>query len=195
MNAQCVEDSDDDEGILGLREVGDIGYKEAAAAFSSDDEDGEEAEETGGVHMLAATGNLRPGPAYVWGQLGGRAEYVKIMIDSGNTVGDLVSEEFARRLGLEGDEVRDHIAVPTAATATTVLVVRRCPEMTAQLEGIEVHHPATGGEGPNTPGESGAALPGPPLVQPGFRSGLHSAGSVGAVSTAGGETDRPSTRG
>ena len=48
-------------------------------------------------------------------------EYVKIMIDSGNTVGDLVSEEFAGRLGLEGDEVRDHIAVPTAATATTVL--------------------------------------------------------------------------
>ena len=30
----------------------------------------------------------------------------KIMIDSGNTVGDLVSEEFARQLGqLEGDEV------------------------------------------------------------------------------------------
>ena len=87
--------------------------------------------------MLAAAGNLRPGPAYVWGRLGGRAEYVKIMIDSGNTVGDLVSEEFARRLGLEGDEVQDHIAVPTAATATTVLVVRRCREMTAKLEGIE----------------------------------------------------------
>ena len=69
--------------------------------------------------------------------MGGRAEYMKIMIDSGNTVGDLVSEEFARRLGLEGDEVQDHIAVPTAATATTVLVVRRCREMTAKLEGIE----------------------------------------------------------
>ena len=85
MNALCVEDSDDDEGIFGLREVGDIGNEEAAAAFLSDDEDGEEAAETGGVHMLAAAGNLCPGPAYVWGQLGGRAEYVKIMIDSGNT--------------------------------------------------------------------------------------------------------------
>ena len=87
--------------------------------------------------MLAAAGSICPRPAYVWGRLGGRAEYVKIMIDSGNTVGELVSEEFARRLGQEGDEVRDHIAVPTAATATTVLVVRQCREMTAKLEGIE----------------------------------------------------------
>ena len=50
--------------------------------------------------MLAATSDLRPGPAYVWGHLGTRAEYVKIMIGNGNTVGDLVSEEFAERLGL-----------------------------------------------------------------------------------------------
>ena len=71
--------------------------------------------------------------------MGGQAEYVKIMIDSGNTVGDLVSEEFAGRMGLEGDKVRDHIAVPTAATATatTILVVKRCREITAKLEGID----------------------------------------------------------
>ena len=69
--------------------------------------------------------------------MGGRAEYVKIMIDSGNTVGDLVLEEFAGRMGLEGDEVRDHIAVPTAPIATTVLVVKRCREITARLAGIE----------------------------------------------------------
>ena len=50
------------------------------------------------------------------------------MIDSGNTVGDLVSEEFAERLGLEGDDIQDHIAVPTAAAATTLLVVKRCEE-------------------------------------------------------------------
>ena len=81
------------------------------------------------------TPGLRPGPAYVWGRLGGRAEYVKIMIDSGNTVGDLVSEEFAGRLGLEGDEVWDHIAVPTSTT-TTVLVVKQCREITARLAGI-----------------------------------------------------------
>ena len=89
-------------GDIRAPEVGDISNKEAAAAFSSDeekeDEEEEGAEEAGGVHMLAATGNLRPGPAYVWGQLGGRAEYVKNMVDSGNTVGDLVSEEFARRM-------------------------------------------------------------------------------------------------
>ena len=109
--------------------MGDIGDEEAAS-FSSDDEEGDEegegTEEAGGVHMLATAGSLHPGPAYMWGRLGGQGEYVKIMIDSGNTVGDLVSEEFAKRLGLDGDEVQDHIAVPTAATATTVLVVRRC---------------------------------------------------------------------
>ena len=86
----CGEDSNEKEGIFRLREVGDIGAEDAAA-FSSNDEDGEESEEAGGVHMLAAAGNLHPGPAYVWGQLGGWAEYMKIMIDSGNTVGDLVS--------------------------------------------------------------------------------------------------------
>ena len=58
--------------------------------------------------------------------MGTREDYVKIMIDSGNTMGDLVSEEFAERLGLEGDDIRDHIAVPTAAAATTLLVVKRC---------------------------------------------------------------------
>ena len=62
--------------------------------------------------MLAAAGDRRPGPAYVWGRLGPRAEWVKIMIDSGNTVGDLVSEEFAERLGLEGNDIQDHIACP-----------------------------------------------------------------------------------
>ena len=62
----CGEDSDEEEGIFGLREVGDIGDEEATAAFSSDEEEGDEeeegAEEAGGVHMLAATGSLGPGP-------------------------------------------------------------------------------------------------------------------------------------
>ena len=74
MNVLCSEDSDEEEGIFGLREVGDIGDEEAAATFSSDeeeeDQEGEGAEEGGGLHMLATAGNLRPGPAYVWGRLG-----------------------------------------------------------------------------------------------------------------------------
>ena len=115
MNVLCEADSDGEEGLFGLREVGDISDEEAAAAaFSSDEEEEEEedgAKDVGGVHMLATAGNRHPGPAYVWGSLGPRAEYVKIMIDSGNTVGDLVSEEFAERLGLEGDDVMDHIGV------------------------------------------------------------------------------------
>ena len=66
--------------------------------------------------------------------MGGRGEYVKIMIDSGNTVGDLVSEEFAERLGLEGDNIQAHIAVPTAAN--TLLVVKKCRGVTTRLAGI-----------------------------------------------------------
>ena len=137
MNVLCEVDSDGDEGLFGLREVGDISEEEAAAAFASDEEEEEErSQDVGGVHVLAAAGDLRPGPAYVWGRLGTRKEYVKIMIDSGNTMGDLVSEEFAERLGLEGDDISDHIAVPTAATTTTLLVVKRCRGVTARLAGI-----------------------------------------------------------
>ena len=71
MNVLCEVDSDGEEGLFGLREVGDISDEEAAA-FSSDkeEEEGERARDVGGVHMLAAAGDLRPGPAYVWGCLG-----------------------------------------------------------------------------------------------------------------------------
>ena len=74
MNVLCGADSDEEEGIFGLWEVGDISNEEAAA-FSSDeeeeDEEGEGAREVGVVHMLAAAGDHRPGPTYVWGRLGG----------------------------------------------------------------------------------------------------------------------------
>ena len=71
---------------------------------------GREPQICGFIHILAAAGDLRPGPAYVWGPLGTRAEYVKIMI-------------------------QDHNAVPTAA-ATTLLVVKKCRGVTARLAGI-----------------------------------------------------------
>ena len=54
MNVLCKVGSDGDEGLFGLREVGDISKEEAAAAFSSDEEEEEEkATDVGGVHMLA----------------------------------------------------------------------------------------------------------------------------------------------
>ena len=66
MNVLCGADSDEEEGLFGLREVGDISNEEAAAAFSSDEEEeeeeGEGTKEMGGVHMLATAGDLRPGP-------------------------------------------------------------------------------------------------------------------------------------
>ena len=63
MNVLCEVDSDGEEGLFGLWEVGDISDEEAATAFSSDmeEEEGEGARDVGGVHMLAATGDLRPG--------------------------------------------------------------------------------------------------------------------------------------
>ena len=85
---------------------------------------------------MAAASDIRPGPTYLWGPLGTREEYVKIMIDNGNTVGDLVFEEFAESMRLEGEEISDQIAVPTAAAATTLRVVKKCREVTARLAGI-----------------------------------------------------------
>ena len=41
----CKVDSDGEEGIFGLREVGDISNEEAAAAFLSDEEEGDKEEE------------------------------------------------------------------------------------------------------------------------------------------------------
>ena len=45
MNVLCKVDSDGEEGIFGLREVGDISNEEAAAAFLSDEEEGDKEEE------------------------------------------------------------------------------------------------------------------------------------------------------
>ena len=42
MNVLCGVDSDGEEGLFGLREVGDISNEEAATAFSSDEEEEEE---------------------------------------------------------------------------------------------------------------------------------------------------------
>ena len=38
MNVLCEVDSDGEEGLFGLREVGDISVEEVATAFSSDEE-------------------------------------------------------------------------------------------------------------------------------------------------------------
>ena len=41
MNMLCEADSDEEEGLFGLREVVDISGEEATAAFSSDEEEEE----------------------------------------------------------------------------------------------------------------------------------------------------------
>ena len=138
MNALCGMESDDDEGLFELWEVGEIDGDEAITVFTDSEEEGEEEDVgVGEVHTLTAAGNIRPGPAYWWGRLGAQEEYTKIMIDSGNTVSDLVSEEFADQLGLEGEAMSGQIEVPTAATATTLRMIRECLEVRVKLAGID----------------------------------------------------------
>ena len=134
MNALCGGESDNNEGLFRLREVGEIDGDEAIAAFTDGEEEGEDEDvRVGEVHMLTATGAIRPGPTYWWGGLGAQEEY---MIDSGNTVSDLVSEEFADQLGLEGEAMSGQIEVPTAA-ATTLRVIRKCLEVKVKLAGVD----------------------------------------------------------
>ena len=68
MNVLCDVESDGDEGLFGLREVGEVDGEEAIAAFSVSEGEGEGGDiNVGGVHMLAAAKAIRPGPAYWWG--------------------------------------------------------------------------------------------------------------------------------
>ena len=48
----------------------------------------------------------RRGLAYVWGLMGLPGGLARIMIDSGNLVEDVVSEEFARQANLAANPVR-----------------------------------------------------------------------------------------
>ena len=116
MNALCEVESDSNEGLFGLREMRGIGGDKSTTAFSADKEE----TDVGGVHMLTATGGIRPGPVYLWGRIGSCEAFIKIMIDSGNTVSDLVSEEFADQLESEGEAVSGKLEVPTAAAANTL---------------------------------------------------------------------------
>ena len=62
----CWADSDGEEGLFGLREVGDISNEEAAAAFSSnkeeEDEEGEGAKEVGVSTRWPPPATSAPGP-------------------------------------------------------------------------------------------------------------------------------------
>jgi len=57
------------------------------------------------------------------------------LVDSGNLVGDLVSEEFARAAGLEY-AIDGHPRVNTAAKGERVEIVGRCAQVVLQITGI-----------------------------------------------------------
>ena len=71
------------------------------------------------------TGELnRRGLAYVWGLMGLPGSSARIMIDSGNLVGDVVSEEFAWQVNLAGESCQKEIETATAASKMQIIV--RC---------------------------------------------------------------------
>ena len=85
---------------------------------------------------MLTTAAVQPGPVYWWGRVGSWEAFIKIMNDSGNIVSNLISEEFADRLGLEGEAIEEKIEVPTAAAANTLRIVKRCWGVPVQLVGI-----------------------------------------------------------
>ena len=58
----------------------------------------------------------------------------RIMIDSGNLVGDLVSEDFARQANLAGKACRKEIE--TAAAVSKMQIIRRCYPVQLRIAGI-----------------------------------------------------------
>ena len=76
----------------------------------------------------------RRGLAYVWGLMGLPGWLARIMIDSGNLVGDVVSEEFARQANLAGEPCQKEIE--TAAAAGKMQIIGRCYPVKLRIAGI-----------------------------------------------------------
>ena len=76
----------------------------------------------------------RRGLAYVWGLMGLPGGLARIMIDSGNLVGDVVSEEFAQQANLAGESCQKEIE--TAAAAGKMQIIGRCYPVKLRIAGI-----------------------------------------------------------
>ena len=76
----------------------------------------------------------RRGLAYVWGLMGLPGSLARIMIDSSNLVGDMVSEDFAQQANLAGEACRKEIE--TAATASKMQIIGRCYPVQLRIAGI-----------------------------------------------------------
>ena len=102
----------------------------------------------------------RRGLAYVWGLMGLPGSLARIMIDSGNLVGDVVSEDFAWQVNLAGKACQKEIE--TAAAASKMQIIRRCYPVQLRIAEIgtsfEVQSWIAGDEERSQPG---AAVPEP----------------------------------
>ena len=71
----------------------------------------------------------------MWGLMGTPGNLARIMIDSSNLVGDVVSEEFTRQANLTGESCRKEIK--TATTAGKMQIIGRCHPVKLRIAGIE----------------------------------------------------------
>ena len=76
----------------------------------------------------------RRGLAYLWGLMGLPGSLARIMIDSGNLVGDVVWEEFARQANLASEACQKEIK--TAAAASKMQIVGSCYPVKLRIAGI-----------------------------------------------------------
>ena len=78
----------------------------------------------------------RRGLAYVWGLMGLPGGLARIMIDSSNLVGDVVSVEFARQANLASGPCQKEIE--TAAAAGKMQIIGRCYPVQLRIAGMGV---------------------------------------------------------
>ena len=103
----------------------------------------------------------RRGLAYVWGLMGLPGSLARIMIDSGNLVGDVVSEDFARQVNVAGEACRKEIE--TTAAASKMQIIGRCYPVQLRIAGIGTLFDVQPwiAQGNEERGQPGAAVPEP----------------------------------
>ena len=121
-NALGDAESDQEDGLFGLRGMWGVRADKEGCK--------------GGGTYADRRGHCPAWASILVGPGGARETFIKIMIDSRNTVSDLISEEFAEKLGLKVEAAEDKIKVLTTVTAGALRMVRVCWEVPVRLAGI-----------------------------------------------------------
>ena len=115
----------------------------------------------------------RWGLAYLWGLMGLPGSLARIMIDRGNLVGDVVSEDFARQANLTGKACWKEIE--TTAATSKMQIIGRCYPVQLRIVGIgtsfDVQLWIARGMKNAVAGQPGAAVPEPEFSSTDFYGG------------------------